>query len=53
MLSQVGNMCCVDFLLIVQNDFSLTAAETHSIHCDHFHTQGEVCMPCNWTTGER
>jgi len=40
----------VDFLLIVQNDFSLTAAETPS---DHFHTQGEVCMLCNWTTGER
>jgi len=41
---------CVDFLLTVQKVFSLTAAETRS---DHFHTQGEVCMLCNWTTGER
>jgi len=52
MWSQVGNTC-VDFLLIVRKDSSLTAAETLSIHCDHFHTQGEVCMPSNWTTGER
>ena len=43
----------MDFLLTVQKDFSVTAAETRGIHCDHFHTQGEVCMPCNWPTEAR